>query len=71
MKMYKGYIIKASKVSPMQLCIVTEGQGGKIPKVLDSLFTSPGLAMQAIDDYLNATPSKGKQNGKASSESGD
>lgn len=68
MKEYKGYLIKPSKVSPMNFSVATAGQGGKIPDVLDSLFTSAGLAMQAIDSYLET---KGKRNGKARSESGD
>ncbi len=68
MKEYKGYLIKPSKVSPMNLTIATAGQGGKIPVVLDSLFTSAGLAMKAIDDYLEA---KGQKNGKARTEGSD
>jgi hypothetical protein len=71
MKAYKGYLIKPSKNSPMNYCVVTEGQGGKIPNVLDSLFTSTGLAMAAIDEYLDNKPVKEPKNGKARSESGD
>lgn len=68
MKEYKGYLIKPSKVSPMNYAVATAGQGGKIPVVLDSLYTSVGVAMQAIDEYLDT---KVKRNGKAGSESGD
>ncbi len=68
MKEYKGFLIKPNKVSPMNFEIATAGQGGKIPNVLDSLFTSAGIAMAAIDSYLEL---KGKKNGKADPESGD
>ncbi len=68
MKEYKGFLIKAAPFSPTLFVVATAGQGGKIPNVLDSMFTSAGLAMTEIDRYLEI---KGKKNGKASSESGD
>lgn len=68
MKEYKGYLIKQCKISPMHYVVVTAGQGGKIPAMLDSIFTSTGLAMRMIDDYLD---NKGQKNGKTRSESGD
>lgn len=66
MKTYKGYIIKPAKISPMNFIVVTEGQGGKIPNVLDSLFTSEGIAMATIDAYLEA---RERKNGKTRTES--
>lgn len=68
MKEYRGFLIKPAPNSPMNYLVVTAGQGGKIPKVLDTLFTSTGLAKYEIDSYLN---SKEKKNGKASTEGGD
>ncbi len=52
MKTYKGYYIKPDKNTPNNCVIVTEGRGGKIPNVLDGLFTSIQIAMNAIDKYL-------------------
>lgn len=49
---YKGYQIKPSKENPSSYIVVTEGRGGKIPKVLDGLFTSMGIAKDRIDSYL-------------------
>lgn len=65
---YKGYLIKADKQSPTLFRVATAGQGGKIPLVLDSLFTSSGLAKAEIDSYLATKESK---NGKTRTESGD
>lgn len=65
---YKGYYIKADKISPMLSRVVTTGKGGKIPSVLDSLFTSYGLAKSEIDAYLLTKETK---NGETRSESGD
>lgn len=67
MREYKGYLIKADLVSPMLFKVATAGQGGKIPDVLDSLYTSAGLAMQEIDKYLE---NKGLKNDKASPKGG-
>lgn len=52
MKTYKGYYIKPDKITPNNCVIVTEGRGGKIPNVLDGLFTSIQTAVNAIDKYL-------------------
>lgn len=49
---YKDYLIKSDKHFPSMLVIVTSGQGGKIPKVMESLFTSVGEAKGVIDSYL-------------------
>lgn len=58
---FKGYQIKPHKQYPNNYIVVTAGQGGKIPLVLDTLFTSRQYAMDAIDLYLN-TKKKGKSN---------
>ena len=50
---YNGYYIKPNKVTPSVYEIVTTGQGGKIPKVLEGMFTARHLAMFEIDKYLN------------------
>lgn len=60
---YKNYIIKPSVDSPTLYNVATAGQGGKIPNVLDSLFTSIGIAKDTIDAYLGQ---KELKNGKAS-----
>lgn len=56
---YKSYQIKPHKQFPNNYIVVTAGQGGKIPAVLDTLFTSRQYAIDAIDLYLN-TRKKGK-----------
>lgn len=67
MKSYKGYLIQPHKQYPRMLYVATEGQGGKIPNVLTSLFTSYLVAMEAIDKYVE---DKGTvKNGKTRSES--
>ncbi len=52
MKEYKGYYIKNHKTYPSHYIVVTAGQGGKIPDVLSSMFTTPQYAIDAIDAYL-------------------
>lgn len=64
---YKGYQIKPQKNMPSILIIVTAGKGGKIPAVLDSMFTKLEYAKSAIDSYL--TSKERTVNGKTSSES--
>jgi len=49
---YQGYQIKPHALLPTSYIVVTAGQGGKIPAVLDSFYTSPSIAKTAIDDYL-------------------
>jgi hypothetical protein len=68
---YKGFLITPNRLMPTCYGVATAGQGGKIPKVLESLFTSPSLAKFAIDDYIELKESKGQKNGKTNSESGD
>lgn len=56
---YKSYQIKPHKQYPNNFIVVTAGQGGKIPAILETMFTSRQYAMEAIDLYLN-TRKKGK-----------
>lgn len=49
---YKGYLITATKGLGSAYEIATEGRGGKIPKMMEGLFTSRGSAMQVVDFYL-------------------
>lgn len=49
---YKGYYIKPHKAHPNNVVISTSGIGGKIPDILGGLFTSTGVAKNAIDTYL-------------------
>ncbi len=65
---YKGYLIKPHKQYPRLLSVATAGQGGKIPDVLSTLFTSAGIAKEMIDAYL---ANKGAKNGKTRNESRD
>lgn len=60
---YKNYYIKPHKQYPNNYVVATVGQGGKIPNVLDTLFTSRQYAVEAIDLYLN-TRKKGKSDDK-------
>lgn len=63
---YKGYLIKPAFKSPTSYCVATAGQGGKIPAVLNGLFTSVGIAKEIIDAYVEE---KEVKNGKARKES--
>jgi len=66
MKTYNGYILSPNPFSPTLVKIATEGQGGRIPKVLEGSFTSYGVAEQAIDTYLESLEVKrGKTSTKA------
>lgn len=51
---YKGYQVKPAKNMPSHLTIVTAGRGGKIPNVLDGMFTSHAIARKSIDAYLES-----------------
>jgi hypothetical protein len=64
---YRGYIIAPHKQAPMSFTVATEGKGGKIPAILDSLYTSIGIAKEAIDFYLDTK--KDVKDAKANSES--
>ena len=64
---YKGYLIKPVAKS---YSVSTAGRGGKIPDLMQGLFTSVGVAIQVIDSYLESKDKKGKQDGEESDKSG-
>lgn len=49
---YLGYDIKPHKEVPTNYIIVTSGKGGKIPAVMEGLFTTRVYAKDVIDKYL-------------------
>lgn len=49
---YKEYQIKPHKDMSSHVIVVTAGRGGKIPQVLDGMFTSATVAKEHIDRYL-------------------
>lgn len=51
---YEGYDIKPHKEVPTSYIVVTSGKGGKIPNVLDGMFTSRAVAKDKIDTYLRS-----------------
>ncbi len=65
---YRGYQIKPHKTYPSSYIVVTAGQGGKIPDILSSFYTTRQYAIDAIDLYL-LTRKKGKTNDKEIDES--
>lgn len=64
---YKGYYIKKNPLFPNLLSVVTEGRGGKIPDILNTQFTTPTYAQQAIDLYLNSKIKKEEKSGNKES----
>lgn len=60
---HKGYTIKPHAPFPSLYVVVTQGQGGSIPKVLESYFTTTTAAIDAIDKYL-ASPSENRSERK-------
>ena len=58
---YKGYLINPSKTAPNLYSITVEGRGGKIPNILEGLYTKRDLAKTDIDKYLE---SKDRDNAK-------
>lgn len=66
---YKGYDIKAHSVLPTSYIIVTSGKGGKIPAVLEGMFTHPTICKSRIDAYLVNKPVKDVDNDKAINQS--
>jgi hypothetical protein len=62
---YKGYLIKPDKAFPSSLVVATEGQGGKIPTVLEGLFTSYSVAKTSIDTYLETKVRKNEASVKS------
>lgn len=55
---YKGFILSAHPSSPTLLSVATEGRGGKIPNVLQGLFTSHNTVKAVIDLYLETKGGK-------------
>lgn len=61
---YKGYIISPTSSGAKCYSIATEGRGGKIPKIMEGLFTSRGSAMQVVDYYLASKEKAVTENAK-------
>lgn len=57
-KEYKGYQVKPHPQMPAHCIVVTAGKGGKIPAVLEGMFTSPSIAYGRIDSYLESKEAK-------------
>jgi NCAIR mutase (PurE)-related protein len=57
-RIHEGYQVKPHKEFPASSIIVTDGKGGKIPDMLSGMFTSPAIAMQTIDKYLEIKTKK-------------
>ena len=55
---YKGYQIKPHKEHPKSYIIVTAGKGGKIPDLMDGLFTTRMIARSVIDSYVDVKQAK-------------
>ena len=53
MIIYRGYQIKPSQTHPACLIVVTDGKGGKIPAVLEGMYTHSNMAQRDIDLYLD------------------
>lgn len=64
-RIHKDYQIKPHKECPTCYIIVTDGKGGKIPDVLSGLFTSPSLAMENIDKYVESKIKKDVKDAEA------
>ena len=64
MVIYNGYQIKPHKTVPTAYIVVTDGQGGKVPDMLTGMYTSPKVAKQDIDRYLESKPIKEPRNAK-------
>lgn len=62
---YKGYQIKPHKEHPKSYVIVTSGKGGKIPNLMDGLFTSRSIAKSVIDGYVETQQPKEPLNGES------
>lgn len=61
---YKGYSIRPHVNNPKCYIISFRGQGGKIPQILDGMFTDRGTCRRNIDHYLEQ-----KGNAKTSTKS--
>lgn len=66
---YRGFDIKAAPNAPTLLKVSVEGQGGRIPAILEGLHTSYGAVKSQIDHYLDNL--KEATNGKTSAKSRD
>lgn len=62
---YRGYIVSPHPASPCLLTVAVEGRGGKIPNMLQGLFTSHHTVKGVIDRYLDMKG--GKTNGTEAS----
>lgn len=49
---YRGYYITPFAAVPSCYVISTEGRGGKIPRIMEGVFTSRSVANSVIDLYL-------------------
>jgi hypothetical protein len=49
---YQGFAIKPAKIVSTSYEVYVPGRGGKLPKALEGLFTSVGVAKTSIDKYL-------------------
>lgn len=58
---YKGYQIKPHAQFPSSYIVVTAGKGGKIPDILQSFYTSVGIAQVAISKYVDSKTPKEEQ----------
>jgi len=50
---YRGFEIRPHNNNPKSLLITHYGKAGKIPKLLEGLFTDKAVAKQVIDLYLD------------------
>lgn len=64
---YKGYLINPSTTGAKCYSISTAGRGGKIPDLMQGVFTAKHVAMQLIDSYLESKEKKGKTDGEEGS----
>jgi hypothetical protein len=64
---YKGYLITPASTGAKCYSIATAGRGGKIPDVMQGVFTSTGVAMQTVDIYLDGKEKKVKTDAEETS----
>jgi hypothetical protein len=64
---YKGYLITPASTGAKCYSIATAGRGGKIPDVMQGVFTSTGVAMQTVDIYLEGKEKKVKTDAEETS----
>lgn len=51
---YKGYLIRPIPGNPHSLTIAVAGKGGKIPRVMEGMFTDRTTAQRVVDLYLDS-----------------